>query len=114
MAAKKERTMAIKTNEELSIKIDVSAGEIKLQRNHAVAAYSDEKITWSCEGCFFAVQFPPGSPFRVVNSGKVSTVIMPEDSIPCLPYKYTIAAFDPAGKQVLIVDPVLVRIPPNG
>lgn len=106
--------MAIKTKEVIPISIDVSEGEIKLERNHAVAAYAHEKITWSCADCFFAVQFPPGAPFRVENTGKISTMIMPEDAIPCLPYKYTIAAFDRTGNQVLIVDPVLVRIPPKG
>ncbi|MCJ7524633.1 MAG: hypothetical protein MUP71_05335 [Candidatus Aminicenantes bacterium] len=106
--------MEMRTQKEFRINIDVSDGEIKLERNHAVAAYADEVITWSSEGCVFAVQFPPGAPFTVENNGNLSTMIMPKDAIPCLPYKYTIAAFDNKHDKVLIVDPVLVRIPPKG
>jgi hypothetical protein len=97
---------------ELRIDIDVSEGKIRLGRKHAVAAFTDEVITWVCKDYLFAVQFPPDSPLQVTNQGKLSTMTMPKEAISSFPYKYTIAVF--ADNKVLILDPVLVPIPPRG
>lgn len=93
-----------------NIGIKAHGGKIRLGENYAIAAYTGSKITWAYPGPF-AVQFEPGAPFRVLNNGKLATVIIPKNARPYYPYKYTIAVF--TGKAVLILDPVLVRIPPD-
>lgn len=92
------------------IGIKAHGGKIRLGENYAIAAYTGSKITWAYPG-LFTVQFEPGAPFRVVKNGDSASVIIPKNAKPYYPYKYTIAAV--AGKAVLILDPVLVRIPPS-
>jgi hypothetical protein len=99
---------------EYEIKIQVQEGAIILGRDHAVAAYAGEPVTWTCPGHIFAVQFPVDAPFEVVNRGHKSILQRKGAVIPSLPYKYTIAVYDEQNKQVLILDPVYIDIPPRG
>ena len=99
---------------EFAIPIEVAEGEIRLGRNHAAAVHTDERIVWTCKECLFAVQFPPGSPFRVENLGHASSLTVAKEAQAHVPYKYTIAVHDDRNKRVLILDPVIIFIPPRG
>jgi hypothetical protein len=93
-----------------SIAIKARGGKISLGEEYAIAAYTGSKITWTYPGPF-AVQFEPGTPFRVLKNKDSATMIIPKNARPFYPYKYTIAVF--TGKAILILDPVIVRIPPD-
>jgi hypothetical protein len=92
------------------IRVEVEGDRIKLKRNHAFTLYNDELITWTCNHVF-AVHFPPGSPFAAENHGRTSTLIRTKATTPHLPYEYTVAVHD--GIKVLILDPVLIDVPPE-
>ena len=94
-----------------TIEIEVLGGKIDLGEKYAIAAYTDSTITWTYNGPF-AVQFEPDTPFQVVKNGDSATVTIPREARLYHPYKYTIAV--DANKEVLILDPLVVRIPPRG
>lgn len=93
-----------------SVEIKASGGKIRLGEKYAIAAYTGSRIIWTYPGPF-AVQFEPGAPFRIVKNGNSVTVTIPKNARPYYPYKYTLAVF--TGKAVLILDPVIIRIPPD-
>ena len=92
------------------IKVFVEDDQIKLKRNHAFTLYNDEVITWTCDH-LLAVHFPPESPLAAENLGRTSNLIRKNKTTPHLPYKYSIAVYD--GRKVLILDPVMIDVPPE-
>ena len=99
---------------EFEIKISIQDGEIRLGRNHAIAAFPDEAVVWTCPEHAFAVQFSPDAPFEVANGGNRSVLKRTRNVPPSQPFKYTIAVYDEKIKKVLILDPVYIEIPPRG
>lgn len=95
------------------IEMTTNGERIKLGENYAIAVYEGSKITWKWEtGNYpFAIQFGPKVPLLPAKDKAISIVIDEVASEPYLPVKYTIAAF--VDGKVLILDPVLVRIPPS-
>jgi len=97
------------------IKIETEGGMIRLHQNHAVAVFTNSVIKWTCDKYPFAVQFKPGSPLQAKRGENNSFVLdMGEKATLYCTYKYTIAVYDTDNKMVLILDPVLVPIPPKG
>lgn len=96
-----------------TIEMTTNGERIKLGENYAIAAYEGSRITWKWQaGNYpFSVQFGPKAPLLPAKEKAVSIVIDEVVAEPFMPTKYTIAAF--VDGKVLILDPVLVRIPPS-
>jgi hypothetical protein len=77
---------------------------------YAMAAWKGSTVTWMCDHPF-AIGFEPGSDLAAEKKAKVWEVVIPRKPQHFM-YKYTIAVAIPNGR-VLIMDPVLVPIPPE-
>ena len=82
---------------------------------YAMAAQKGSDVIWYCNYPF-SIMFEPGSHFRQLVTKKVKDVWTCGMHVPNksehFMYKYTIAVAKPNG-GVLIMDPVLVPIPPE-
>jgi hypothetical protein len=104
--------MAVPASRTFEIVISVMDGHINMGEKYAYAVPPESTIKWKCK-YKFNLQFDSDAPFEVVPQTDMTIAKkVKSTAIPNHLYKYTVAVSTP--DAVLLLDPIIVIIPPTG